>query len=109
MKSLCIAALLCVGASACVPPTYAQVTPGVAHEDVVYAFEVDKRNGADDTVKVVVCHRFGNPPCVSMKSEVLADTNEYARWRSEAAHRSNVAQRQVKAAATSRDDQPSAE
>jgi hypothetical protein len=78
--------------AACVSPMYAQITPGVAHEDVIYAFEVDSQKGADDTVKVVVCHRFGNPPCVSMRAEILSDTEEYARWRAEAARRNRAAQ-----------------
>ncbi len=75
-----------VGSSACAP-VYSTVTQGVAHDDVVYAFQVDSQADRDDRVKVVVCHRFGNPPCVTMPSRVLTGEGAYSAWRSEAAER----------------------
>ena len=90
MRLLTFAPLL--GLCACQPPAYVNVTPGVAHEDVVYAFEVESRKNESDRVRVIVCHRFGNPPCVTMPADDLTGEDAYARWRSDAATRNRRAQ-----------------
>lgn len=95
-----IISVLVSAPTACVPPIYTQVTPGVAHDDVVYAFEVDRQKGDDDTVKVVVCHRFGNPPCVSIRATQLDEPEEYGSWRADAERRRNAAQRRPHERAT---------
>lgn len=90
VRNICIGTIFwisaAIGDSGCAP-VYSTVTQGVAHDDVVYAFQVDSRADKDDQVKVIVCHRFGNPPCVTMPSRALTEEGAYAAWRSEAAER----------------------
>jgi hypothetical protein len=56
----------------------AQYRP-LVHQDTVWIVEHDHRNGRDDEVRVIVCHREGRPARVRVTPP---DVNkaDYARW-----------------------------
>ena len=80
---------LAAAASGCVPPppVQATITPGVVQDDLVYAFKLESDGRRDDRVKVVMCHRFADPPCVTVNPQEIT-VDSYRDWRKEAASRS---------------------